>query len=139
MNDDLYLSDDRYLAALRRQRDRINTGEPFEAYDCEEIGAKETHASWGLCSSDAAAWPDADDHMRPDQFTEHGRVVPKYRRRHQTCPMQTKGEAWGCFYNCRIFKSQLGRKSRDKAVQLYDERIAAVEAREIAVGGSHGR
>ena len=129
MSADIYLSDDRYLAALRRQRDRIRAGAAFVAYDCEEIGAKETHASWGLCSSDAEAWPDAGDHMWPDQFTNHGRVSPKYRRKHQKCPMQTKGGATGCFYNCRIFKSQLGRKSRDKAVQLYDERIAAVTAK----------
>lgn len=123
---DLYMSNERYLAALYRQRDRIIAGEPFVAWDDDTPGNKDTHASWGLCNNDAAAWPDAEDHLWPDQFENNGRVAPKYRGQHQPCPIQTKGGATGCFYRCRIFKSQMGPKSRQTAIDLYEAQIGKV-------------
>lgn len=125
----LHLSDDRYLAALYRQRDRIIAGLPFEAEDSDQIGNKYTHASWGLCSRDAGAWPDADDHLWPEQFAESGRVAPKYRRERQPCPMQRKGGPTGCFYSCEIFKGRMGPKSRQRAIDLYEAQIGKVRAR----------
>lgn len=122
---DLYLSNERYIVALERQRDRIAAGLKFEAVDSDTPGDKWTHASWGLCSRDAGAWPDAQDHLWPDQFREHGRVAPKYLRQHQPCPMQTKDGGSGCFYRCRIFKGQLGANSAGTAVDLYDAAIRA--------------
>lgn len=119
------LSQERYLAALYRQRDRIIAGVPFEAVDSNVIGDKFTHASWGLCSRDAGAWPDAEDHLWPDQFEQQGRVAPKYRNEHQPCPMQRKQGPNGCFYSCRIFKGgEVTRNTPAKAIQLYEDAIA---------------
>lgn len=129
MGKDLYLTEDRYLAALYRQRDRIIAGLEFQAVDSDVIGDKWTHASWGLCSRDADAWPDAEDHLWPEQFTEIGRVAPKYRGEHQPCPMQRKGGGSGCFYSCRIFKSgEISRRKRLEAIELYEQRIGKVRA-----------
>jgi hypothetical protein len=124
---DIYMSDERYLAALYRQRDRIIAGTSFEADDSDVIGDKYTHASWGLCSREKEAWPDAQDHLWPDQFTKHGRVAPKYRNEHQACPMQRKGGGSGCFYSCRIFKSgEITARKRAQAIELYEQKIGNV-------------
>jgi len=120
----LELPNDRYVAALYRQRDRIIAGLPFEAEDSEQVGNKYTHAAWGLCSEDAGAWPDREDHLWPEQF-DQGRVAPKYRTEAQPCPMQRQGGATGCFYSCRIFKGrEVTAKSRKKAIDLYEATIA---------------
>lgn len=125
MTKELYLSKDRYVAALYRQRDRIISGEPFVAVDSDVRGDKWTHASWGLCSRDAGAWPDAEDHLWPEQYSEHGRVAPKYRGQAQPCPMQRKGGGTGCFYSCRIFQSgEISARKRVMAVDLYEAAIA---------------
>lgn len=128
---DLYLNNDRYLAALYRQRDRIASGLEFSAIDSDAIGAKFTHASWGLCSEDKEAWPDAEDHLWPDQFENSGRMAPKYRSETQPCPMQSKGGPTGCFFSCRIFKGgEISKNSRMHAIALYEAAIdKAREAR----------
>lgn len=121
----LHMPNARYIAALYRQRDRIINGLPFDAIDSDAIGDKFTHASWGLCSRDAEAWPDAGDHLWPDQFSEDGRVAPKYRSQHQPCPMQRKSGGMGCFYSCRIFKGrEITANTRSKAIDLYEQAIA---------------
>jgi hypothetical protein len=123
----LELSQGRYLAALYRQRDRIIAGIPFEAVDSDVIGDKFTYASWGLCSEDRDAWPDAEDHLWPDQFEKTGRVAPKYRNANQPCPMQRKGGGDGCFYSCRIFKGgEITANKRRQAIDLYEQQIAKV-------------
>jgi hypothetical protein len=129
---DLYMPRERYLGALRRQRDRIAADLPFAAEDSDVTGDKWTHASWGLCSRDAEAWPDAGDHLWPDQFRDHGRVAPRYLREDQPCPLQgaRKPAGQGCFYSCRIFRSrQVTARTRDAALALYDAAIAREEAR----------
>lgn len=116
---------DRYVAALYRQRDRIIAGLPFDAVDSNTIGDKYTEAAWGLCSRQREAWPDRDDHLWPDEF-DVGRVAPKYLTANQPCPMQAKvGGGRGCFYSCRIFtRREIGRNTRAKAIQLYEDAIA---------------
>lgn len=131
---DLYMSNERYLAALYRQRDRIIAGLPFEAADSDALGDKWTHASWGLCSRDAEAWPDAEDHLWPNQFRENGRVAPKYRGQQQPCPMQTKGGGMGCFYSCRVFThGTITKAKRPQAIDLYEKAIGKARA---AQGGA---
>lgn len=122
---DLYLSNERYLTALYRQRDRIIAGAAFSAVDSDVVGDKFTHASWGLCSAERNAWPDAEDHLWPDQFEQHDRIAPKYRNEHQPCPMQRQGGGTGCFYSCRIFKDrEVTARSRPAAIALYEAAIA---------------
>jgi hypothetical protein len=125
----MYMSDERYLAALKRQRDLIASGYRFSAVDSNAPGDKFTEASWGLCSGERESWPDAEDHLWPEQFEKHGRIAPKYRSQHQACPMQRKGGGSGCFFHCRIFKGrEITENKRDEAVALYDAAIAKATA-----------
>lgn len=123
-DNELRMSQERYIEALKRQRDRIASGIGFEAVDSEVIGDKYTHASWGLCSIDKAAWPDKEDHLWPDLFETSGRIAPKYRNDNQPCPMQKEGGRYGCFHSCRIFQTaEINANTREKAIDLYDEML----------------
>ena len=129
---DLYLNSSRYLAALNRQKTRIEGGLELVAWDDDTPGNKDIHCSWGLCSRDRAAWPDAQDHLFPDDFAQHGRVAPLYRNAPHRCPMDRRTGpdvgGSGCFYDCRIFRANNKRPAptREEAIKLYDEAIAAV-------------
>lgn len=128
---DLYLSQDRYVAALQRQRSRIANGLSFVLEDSDAPGDRYTHASWGLCSNDKEAWPDRDDHLWPDQF-DNGRVAPLYRKGAQTCPFDSRGDGQpdGCFYGCVLFGGKLAGRDRHHAINLYDEQIAISQVSE---------
>lgn len=119
----LFLSQERYVVALERQRDRIAKGLKLEAIDSDVPGNRFVHVSWGLCSIERAAWPDAHDHIWPDQFRKQGRVAPKYRTDAQRCPLQSGGYPFGCYHSCRAFKRELGPESAGKVVNLYDAAI----------------
>lgn len=128
------LPDDRYLVALERQRARVATGLPLRAVDSNTPGDKYTECTWGLCSGEREAWPDAQDHMWPDQFISRGRVAPEYRAEHQTCPLDKRERPvtsmQGCFYSCRIFQARpkSARPTREETVALYDVEISRVRA-----------
>lgn len=124
----------RYLAALLRIRGLIAEGLPSEADDCNVMGAKHTECSWGLCNHTKEAWPDAEDHLWPDEFLDRGRVAPLYRATRQLCPFDRRDPEShpdhllnGCFYKCMIFRNkQDPPMTREKALELYDTRIAWV-------------
>jgi hypothetical protein len=109
---DIYLSDDRYLAALGRQRTRIEAGLPFFAIDDTTPGDKSTEASWGLCTSD---WPTKD----------RTRAGIKYRAKRHKCPFDADPEPnpSGCFWRCRIFQGAVS-PTQEQALDLYDITIA---------------
>ena len=115
---------DRYLIALERLKKLIESGEPLVYWDCTAIGAKETHCSWGLGSSDAKMWPDPVDHLWPDEFLSRGRVAPLYRQEDQMCPFdrRTEGSPLGCFYRCR-----LRVPDRSEAITLVGDTITLVK------------
>lgn len=128
-NRDLYLSDESYLAALRRFKSLIEAGEPFWKFDNDDIGNKDTQAAWGLCRDGYDVWPDKGDHLFDS------RPSTKYRGK-QPCPFdkqladpklaaEADGNASGCFYRCRIFQGR--RPTRDEAVQLYADQIRRIE------------
>lgn len=128
----LHFTDEQYLAALRRLRERIAAGVKFVAYDDTTIGAKETHCSWGMCSKDAEQWPDPEDHLWPDAFVEHGRIAPKYREDGQSCPNDRRGPlapGIGCFWACAVFQNRGPEPTRAEMLARFDERIAQIEAR----------
>lgn len=133
----LYLSDEQYLAALCRIRSQISLGLKLVFWDDETPGCKETHCSWGLCSKNKQQWPDAEDHIWPDQFRSQGRVAPLYTRNDQTCPfdMRTRPNKSGdgCFWHCRIFQ-QKQEPTREEALALYDAEIARVDGQEKSDG-----
>lgn len=133
---DIYLSDDRYIAALKRQRDRIAAGLEFWKFDSDEPGAKDTQASWGLCASDAETWPEDADRLFP---TMPGRYEAKYRNPPHKCPMDGRDGVQGgsgCFSRCAIFKRKVRAEDREAAVARYDALIAKVTA--IAAGRGEG-
>lgn len=143
--DDMNLSNTQYTTTLKRARDLVAGGAAGFAYDCTSVGCKETTTGWGLCSEDPAMWPDAEYHLWPDQFTNNGRIAPKYRGEGQVCPFDSRAYKqgsvdllpqnqldavpdYGCFYGCLLFgnspKNPLLPISREKAVKLYDNLIA---------------
>ena len=128
---DLYMPDERFLAALKRIRADIAEGRELNAVDSDNPGDKYNDCSWGTCSRLPEHWPDAEDHLWPDQFVEHGRVAPKYHKDGQHCPMDADppkdGHAFGCFYRCRVFKRKHQTPDRDEALRLFDAAIERME------------
>jgi len=133
----LELPDDRFVEFLKRAVVRLREGLELQYFDCTEIGAKETHCSWGTCSHDVEAWPDAEDHLWPDQFVGPGyqRVAPKYHKLRHFCPFDRRvGSRFsgkpkiasfpdGCFYRCMIFNPKGSRPTREEAILLYEAQI----------------
>lgn len=133
------LSDDRYLAALRRFRDLVASGIALEGYDDNTTGNKSTEVNWGLCSYDPAQWPDPQDHVWPHRFTTEGRTAPLYRQENQPCPfdhgrdddVKPNEVRNGCFWRCEFFKTRKYGPvpNQDTILARYDQIIARVEAR----------
>jgi hypothetical protein len=136
----LYSPWPRFLASLKRMRERIAGGLQLRYWDSNTIGDKETSATWGQCSKEKEQWPDAEDHTWPDEFLKHGRVAPVYRNvaDGQRCPFEVTnagpGSGSGCFYRCRFFQSRkferklgLTVPTREEALQLYDATIEDAE------------
>ncbi len=121
----LYLSKERYLAALIRVRGLIASGLKFIAYDDTTIGSKNTECSWGLCSESKKTWPDPEDHLWPKQFVETGRSAPKYLQDKHQCPFdrREKSDGNGCFYSCLYFQHRI-KPTREEALALYDRKIS---------------
>jgi hypothetical protein len=123
----------RYVAAVKRQRERIVKGLALHYFDDDTPGNKSTECTWGLCSGEVSAWPDAQDHLWPDKFTVHGRVAPLYLKPTQKCPMDRRplkdSDMNGCFYTCRIFNPAKSepRVTREIAITLYDARLRELE------------
>ena len=136
------LTQERYIEALLRQRRRILSGEvSLSGHDDETPGCKSTECSWGLCSKEKAAWPDAQDHNWPDQFEQKGRMAPLKRRPHQLCPLDKRGfnGPSGCFWGCMFFQGDARNLTQEKVIQLYDKRIAeAVKRLSVQQGKTKG-
>lgn len=151
MKSDLYLSDERFLAALERMRTRIAEGEKLGAEDLTAIGNKYTYCTWGMCTGDPEFWP-KEDRMFPDREpistdcrVEYGKVVPilrvssKYQDRGQFCPFDRRpsakapdyaqGSPGGCFYRCMIFSPKGAKPTREDAIKLYDVSIEKFKKR----------
>lgn len=132
---ELYLSNERYLAFLKRVKAQIENGLKLEYIDSTDIGNKYTHCSWGQCSCSRVQWPDKEDYLfkRDYEETEYQKEIGiespksnisiKYHKENQLCPFDKResGSPDGCFYHCRIFQNNLS--SREEALQLYDIRI----------------
>lgn len=135
---DIFLPKDRYKAALARLRDLIAEGRSL-LYETRMVSDERViYCSWGLCASDATTWPDAEDHLWPEDFAAFKRAAPKWRRDEHQCPMDVRSEdgyasSRSCFHTCRIFQSLRRQKRRDQrlrqiptreeALALYDAQI----------------
>lgn len=122
---DLYLADARYLPLLERMRDLIAADLPLEYWDSTAVGAKETHNSWGLCSSDPIAYPDREDHLWPEEVARH---APRYREKNQTCPFDRGQDgSSGCFFRCSFFHPQGPVPDQSQALRMYESRIDEIK------------
>lgn len=128
MTKDIRMNNDRYLKLLKRMKGLISRGLELEFWDDTTPGAKDTHNSWGLCSNDTEAYPDAEDHLWPEDRTRH---APKYRKEHQACPFDRgQNGSMGCFHRCMFFNPEKGqpKPTQNQAIRLYDEQIKKASA-----------
>ena len=144
--ENLYLSTEQYLSALKKLRDKIANGEELVDVDDDFPGNKDSWCSWGLCTNNPEVFPDPQSHLWPEEFIEQQRFAPKYRGPNQWCPLDSRirdgkphGEAEspgsGCFYRCMVFspKKYHGPKDRASVLKLYDNQIAEVDAKASAL------
>lgn len=112
--ENLYLSTEQYLSALKKLRDKIANGEELVDVDDDFPGNKDSWCSWGLCTNNPEVFPDPQSHLWPEEFAKQQRFAPKYRGPNQWCPLDSRirdgkphGEAEspgsGCFYRCMVF------------------------------------
>lgn len=131
----IYLPKERYIAALERIKKLIVKGEKLVAVDDTTPGDKSTTCSWGLCSEAKQAWPDAEDHLWPDQFLKYGRVAPKYLRNGHPCPIDARTPAEhkkdlnGCFHTCRVFRAKGKRPDAETVIEWYDMALNKLKAK----------
>lgn len=129
MSKDLYLSDQRYILALKRIKALILDGEELVTLNSDTIGNKYLHCSWGLCSINLETWPDPEDHLWPNEFVKFKRIAPKYRKPSHMCPMDKRKESDGngCFYTCSIFQSKSSKRpTREETVTRYNNMINSI-------------
>lgn len=129
------MSDELFLDALKRMKERIESGLSLVFWDDTTIGAKETHCSWGLCSIDKEQWPDPLYHIWPLQYLKEGRIAVVDRQPTQFCVFdddtkcnEFQDASSGCFWRCRIFQERF-RPTQIQAVELYDIRIKELVGR----------
>lgn len=117
------LTDDQFLAALRRLKTIVETTE-LKSVDSNCPGDKYTECSWGLCSESKRLWPTPELHIWPYAFLNQGRVAPISLGK-RLCPMDTRTEhdGQGCFYTCRIFQRKHKTPSREEALELITSHI----------------
>jgi hypothetical protein len=124
---DIMLTDEQYLAGLRRIRAAIANGRKFKFVDSNTMGDKYTHCSWGACGDEPEDWP-KEALIWPDRRTLNGKVSIKYRTDQQRCPFDKRSKeehtGFGCFYHCMAWKKKM---PREKALKLYDAMIAELE------------
>ncbi len=130
---DLEMPDELHLKSLKLIRELIANGEELIYYDDTTPGNKHIECSWGLCTDSKEAYPDPEMHLWPDQFTNNGRVAPKYRKKHQMCPFDTRNHSTvtgsGCFWTCKIFRRKFKKPeiSKEYALEVYDSLIERFE------------
>ena len=122
---------DRYQQGLARIRAQIAEGLPLRALDDTSPGNKSTSCTWGLCSIETGAWPDAADHSFPVEFEEHGRQTRLTLGANQRCPLDRREtpEQYGCFWSCRAFKPKKGDVplTAEAALAFYDQALATFD------------
>jgi hypothetical protein len=116
MNKPLYQSDESYRRTLMELERRVNAGVRLEYYDSEQLGAKNTECTLGLCH-------DSIEAMQDGVYRDKGHACP-HDERYFTADGKPTGAArqrpTGCFYYCNVFQ---GTKQERKLAQ---QRIRAV-------------
>jgi hypothetical protein len=123
---DASMSDELYLAALKRMSEHIETGLPLVLWNSRIVG---THCSWGLCNNDPKQWPNPLYHVWPMDYLNKSRVTPVRQKSYhfcvfdsQECAPGTLDASKGCFWRCTIFQEHF-RPSTNNAILLYERMI----------------
>jgi hypothetical protein len=130
---DIEMTPELHLKSLKLIREIIANSSKIMYYDDTTPGNKHTECSWGLCTDAKEAWPDSEMHLWPDQFEEKGRVAPKYHKKDQVCPLDTRSieadHSNGCFYTCQAFKRKKRKQplTKEYVLQLFDTEIQRYE------------
>lgn len=127
INNQRELTIEQYQLVLQRLHDIVESGQKLVLDDSDEIGAKHTHCSWGLCTDNREVYDNPRMHTFPADFIKYGRMSPLTPPDGYPCPFDDRArkhprddpaKSWGCFYRCRIFQ---GRVSREEALELIEE------------------
>ena len=128
MNRPLEQSDASYIRTLETLNNRVQVGVPLKYYDCEDIGAKNTECTLGLCDDDIQASQDGvyrkKCHVCPHDkraFTSDGKPVA----------FDQKDMLSGCFWHCHIFKG----KPHARQCELVAQRIFVALENAVNQGG----
>jgi|ERR1700733_15581824 hypothetical protein len=120
----LYQSDESYLRTIEELERRVDAGVRLEYYDCEQIGAKNTECTLGLCH-------DSIQDMQDGIYRDKGHACP-HDERFFTAEGEptgaTPGLPSGCFFYCNIFEGS--KKERGLAQQRIRAVVAKVKERE---------
>jgi hypothetical protein len=137
------LTDEQFLTALKKMRDKVAKEDRPMGLDSDMTGSKHTECGWGMCVDDPEFWTDPDTLLWPDQPPlDTGYVIDdkriysaraKYRADHHRCPYDNRrpGYTSGCFYKCRFFRPPRGKQppTKEETLRLYDDAIAKFEKR----------
>lgn len=127
INNNETLTTEQYVDVLKRIRKTI-ADTPLAAVDSTAPGDKYTESNWGLCSELREHYPTPELHTFPKDFADDGRMSALPCGQEVKCPMRASGTGGtGCFYDCRVFSKKHKTPSREKALKLYDDAIAAAE------------
>lgn len=130
---DAPMSDELYVAALKRMSERIEAELPLVLWNSKIVG---THCSWGWCSNDLKQWLDPLYHVWPMDYLDKNRVtLVKQQKRHfcpfdsQECDPGTLDASKGCFWRCSIFQKHF-RPSVEDAIPMYEHMIEQFQGNE---------
>jgi len=117
----LYQTDESYRRTLCELDRRVDAAVPLEYYDCEDIGAKNTECTLGLCH-------DSIKDMQDGMYRDKGHACP-HDKRFFTAEGQPTGAApglpSGCFFHCHIFQGT--KQERQLAQQRVRVAVAAMK------------
>lgn len=124
--DHMSLTDEEYLATLKRNRNRIANSLPLVAINDQ--------CSWGLCSRDSDLWNDKNMHI---PSSGGNGILPKFLGPGHKCPMDARKDGGDhCVENCRVFQPSVNKKwphgsvpDRGEALALYDVEISRMEGK----------
>lgn len=143
-----FLTNNQYLKALRRMRDRISKGFKLVLEESDKQGSKYSYATWGMCIEEPDFWlkeelayPHLDPLNMGRRIDKNGKSIPilletsKAKLGHQVCPFDRNGitgktssqKYKGCYHRCLVFNPDDSQPTREESLALYDEAISAFE------------
>ena len=119
-----------YRIALERQLARLKQGITITGYDDTTIGDKNTEGTGGMCWEGEELWGGRlAMRFMPAEGPHNGKQRSRYRP--LACPLDRRDNDshWGCFYHCRFFNPEKGKKriTTPEAIPLYEAALARLD------------